>query len=404
MLFKTWLVYILVLIGFGILNRIKPGSISSLGFYVVLSIPFVSLIHMIYTYSFFKLIHDVDRREVSKGEAIVYTIKLVNPSILMFAPFYLHFIASDKLFLSLKDEEHQQIIVGEQKRVVIKKSLNCSYRGNYTVGVDRIIIKDFLNFFQFTYKVDEQHKILVYPKLRELRSNVLKNVANESNESVVSNNSQNESVFSDIREYIPGDALNRIHWKLTAKAGKWLTKDMSGQMTNKTKVFLDTFHLELPEEDQIVFEDYLVEGCVSILHFLLENRIHTELYYEHFGIQHIEGFSQNEFPRMYDALAHLSFYHEKKLVEMLENVFLHTQDTCHLIVLTQQLNIPLASALIRLKYRNFEITLITCDTSNLEIENIEKYHDNQSQLMLLTSKIPIYYMQHDESSTRLGVM
>lgn len=404
MLFKTWLAYILVLVGFGVLNRIKPGSISSLGFFIVLAIPLVSLIHMIYTYSFFKLIHDVDRREVSKGEAITYTIKLVNPSIFMFAPFYLHFIASDKLFLSLKNEEHQQIIVSEQKRVVIKKSLNCSYRGNYTVGVDRIIIKDFLNFFQFTYLVDEQHKILVYPKLRELRSNVLKNVANESNESVVSNNTQNESVFSDIREYIPGDPLNRIHWKLTAKTGKWISKDMSGQMTNKTKVFLDTFHLDLSEEDKIVFEDYLVEGCVSVLHFLLENRIHTELYYEHFGIKHIEGFSQNEFPRMYDALAHLSFYHEKKLVETLDNVFLHAQDTCHLIVLTQQIDIPLANALIRLKYRNFEITLVTCDTSSLDIKKIENYHDNQSQLMLLTSKIPIYYMQHDESTTRLGVM
>lgn len=404
MLFRAWFSYFFLLIGFGVLNRIRPGMISSLGFFVVLFIPVVSLMHMIYTYTFFKLIHDVDRREVGKGEVITYTIKLVNPSVLMFAPFYLHFTASDRLFLSLKDEERHQIIVGEQKRVVIKKSLNCSYRGNYMVGVDKIIIKDFLNFFKFTYTVDEQHKILVYPKLRELKSNLLKNVVNESNESVISNNAQSESVFSDIREYVPGDPLNRIHWKLTAKAGKWLTKDMSGQMTNKSKVFLDTYHLGLTEEDKIVFEDYLVEGCVSILHFLLENRVHTELYYEHFGVKHLEGYSQTEFPGMYDALAHLSFYHERKLVETLENVFMHEQDSCHLIVMTQQINMELASVLIRLKYRNFEISLITCDTFNLEIENMSSYHDHQSQLMLLTSKIPIYFMQHDESSTRLGVM
>jgi uncharacterized protein (DUF58 family) len=43
------------------------------------------------------------------------------------------------------------------------------------------------------------------------------------------NNTQNESVFSDIRDYVPGDSLNRIHWKLTAKEGKWLTKDFQGR-------------------------------------------------------------------------------------------------------------------------------------------------------------------------------
>lgn len=386
------------------MNRIKPGYISSLGFFVVLSIPVVSLIHMIYTYTFFKLIHEVNRREVSKGEEIIYTIKLINPSIVMFAPFYLHYKSSDKLFLELKEEDKHQVIIGEQRRVVLKKSLKCSYRGNYTIGVDKIIIRDFLNFFEFTYNVDEQHKILVFPKMRELKSSLLKNVVNESSESIISNNTQNESVFTDIRDYVPGDSLNRIHWKLTAKEGKWLTKDYSGQMTNKSKVFLDTYHLKLEEEDKIVFEDYLVEGCVSIIHFLLENRIHTELYLEHFGINHMEGYSLNEFPKIYDALARVSFYHDNKCIEMLENVLQHEHDTCHIIVMTQQITLELANVLVRLKYRNFEISLITCDIATLEISNMEQYHDNQSRLMLITSKIPIYYMQHDESSTRLGVI
>jgi hypothetical protein len=78
------------------------------------------------------------------------------------------------------------VIIGEQRRVVIKKSLKCSYRGTYSIGVDKIVIRDFLNFFEFTYGVDEQHKILVYPKLRELKSNLLKNAVNESSESIVS--------------------------------------------------------------------------------------------------------------------------------------------------------------------------------------------------------------------------
>jgi hypothetical protein len=269
--------------------------------------------------------------------------------------------------------------------------------------VDKIEITDFFGFYKFQYTEVEQHKILVYPKLRELKSHVLRNVVNESNESVISNDMQSQSVFTDIRPYIPGDSLNRIHWNLTAKTGEFMTKDYSGQMTNMTMVFLDSYSLGLDVESSIVYEDYMVEGCVSLMHFLLENRIHTKLFYDHFGTKKIEGQSSSDFPKFYDSLAELSFYKEENFIQMIDKVLQVEQDSCHIIIMTQIINLRLAEKLIRLKYRDFEISIIVCDVQSLDVKGVEYIRDDKSRFMLMTSKIPIYTMQHDESSTRLGV-
>lgn len=403
LLLKSWIIYVVLLVAAGILNRVKPGYISSISFYIILFTPIVSLIHVAFSYFVFKLTHDVSKRHVSKGDIIEYKIKLINPSAFLLAPFALHYIASERLFKEAKNEIDKQIIVAERSNVIIRKQLTCGYRGNYEIGVDKVVIKDFFKFYKFTYDEIEQHKILVYPKLRELKSNLLRNVVNESNESIVSNTSQNQSVFTDIREYIPGDSFNKIHWKLSAKAGKFMTKDFSGQMTNKTKVFLDTYSLGLSDEKRIVYEDYMVEGCVSIMHFLLENRIHSYLYYEHYGINKLEGRNSNDFPKFYDELAGISFYKEERFIETINNVLKIESDTCHIVIMTQKIDPQLAEQLIKLKFQNYEVSVIVCDTKTLDIEELGGVGDHKSRFMLITSNIPIYYMQHDESSTKLGV-
>jgi len=391
------------LVAAALFNRIEPGYISSISFYLILFIPVVSLIHISFSYFIFVLSHNIDRIQVSKGDELIYTIKLINPSFILLVPFSLHFISSKRLFIEAQKEDEKSIIVNHRSRVVIKKKLACAYRGTYTVGVDQIVLKDYFGFFCFNYKDIEQHKILVYPKLRELKSNLLRNTINESSESVISNDAQNMSVFSDVRAYQPGDPLNRIHWKLSAKAGEFVSKDYSGQMTNKTKVFVDTFNMNLDEEMGIVFEDFLVEGCVSNIHFLLENRIDTSLYYEKFGINKLEGMSGNDFPKFYDELAKLSFYHEDHFLTMIDQAIKLEQDKCHLVIMSQNLSLALAERLVKLKYQNYEVSVVLCDEKSMEVDGLTGLGDNKTQFLLSTSKIPIYLMQHNENSTVLGV-
>lgn len=400
---KTWSAYGIILILMAVLNRIRPGYISSMGFYMVLVLPLISFIHLILSYQVFRINHEVDTRLISKGDHITYKIKLENPVPLLLTPISLHFLASEKLFLEAKEEENKQRILYANGRIILRKDLVCHYRGNYVVGVDRIILRDFFGFFCMKYHELEQHKIMVYPKLRELKSNILRHVMNENSESVVALDAQSQSVFTDIRPFIPGDAMNRIHWKLSAKKGEWLTKEFTGQMTNDTSIFLDTYQLALNDEDTIIYEDYFVEGCVSLVHYLLENRVNTSLYYDRIGQHHYEGRDSHDFPFFYDALAKLSFYHEDHYTELIGRVLKERQETKHLIMMTQKVDLALAQLMVQLTYRNYEVSLILLDHRAILGLDLHLYSDRQAMFLLESANIPIYYLRHEQESTILGV-
>ncbi|MBN2221670.1 MAG: DUF58 domain-containing protein [Vallitaleaceae bacterium] len=400
---KTWIVYGTFVAAMALINRIKPGYISSIGFYMVLVVPLISFLHLLISYQVFRIHHEVDVRLVSKGDKVTYKIKLENPLPLLLTPISLHFLASEKLFLEAREEEKKQIVLYPHGRNILRKELLCNYRGNYVVGVDEIILRDYVGFFNLTYHELEQHKIMVYPKLRELKSNILRHVMNESSESVVALDAQSQSVFTDIRPFIPGDTMNRIHWKLSAKRGEWLTKEFTGQMTNDTSVFLDTYHLALNDEDTIIYEDYLVEGCVSLIHYLLENRVTTSLYYERIGQHHLEGKDSHDFPVFYDAMAKLSFYHEDHFYDMISKVLREKQETKHLIMMTQKIDLPLAQFFVQLNYQNYEISIILLDHRAIQGIDLHLYSDRQAMFLLESANIPIYYLRHEQESTILGV-
>lgn len=140
---RSWIIYVVMLILSAVFNRLYPGYISSLTFYVILFVPFVSGAHLLLSHFTFFLSHKLDKNEVSKGEKITYTIKLFNPTVLLFVPYSLHYVSSDRLFVEAKDDEKKSIIIYPRGRVTFRKELTCQYRGNYSIGVDKIIMKDF---------------------------------------------------------------------------------------------------------------------------------------------------------------------------------------------------------------------------------------------------------------------
>ncbi len=400
---KGWIIYAIALIATAYYNRIEPGSISSILFYSVLMIPVMSFIHVLLTYYMFKVSHTISQRQVSKGDAITYRIKLVNNSGLLFAPMSIHFGGTHALFQEVRGEEGIFHIVAPRSEVVIEKSMQCHYRGNYPLGVDKVIIKDYFGFFRLTYRDIEQFTILVYPKLRELESQIMRSVANESDESVMAVANENQSIFSGVRDYIPGDPLNRIHYKLSAKKGDWLTKEYQGQVTHKTRIFLDTFMYHLNDEQRVVYEDYMVEACVSVVHHLLLNHVDTHLYYHRFEPCHVFGRSDSDFPDFFDRLARLSFEHEHRLLKQIQRVLELEKDTSHLMIFTQEINPALVEMLTRIQYQDYEISVVVADYRQLEIPELETLVEASSRLKLSALRIPIYHVIHDEVTTRLEV-
>jgi uncharacterized protein (DUF58 family) len=403
LLLKTWGIYFVVLIYSIVFNRVYPGYISSVLFYSLLMLPIISLVHLGFTYTVFRLTHDVDQRFVSKGDTVTYRLSLHNATPFILAPMTIHYLSSKELFHLEEDNKNAWLVLYPKSQRDLHKNLTCFYRGNYSVGVDYIKMQDFFGFFGIHYKDIEQHKILVYPNLHEFKSDVMRQVMSETAETIVGHDFGSSTVFTDVRKYQPGDSLNKIHWKLSAKKNTWISKEYMGHVTNTTYLFLDTYDLDLSIDHRIIYEDYMVEGCISLVHYLLSDRVELKLYYDYHGIQNINGKERSAFNMFYDAFAHMTFYHENNYTKMINKVLLLEKESSHLIFATQQIQPEFVDLLVQLKSRNFEITVVLVHASSIQLNDLKKATDEGLMLVLNTSNIPIYYLRMDDGAVRLEV-
>lgn len=66
------------------------------------------------------------------------------------------------------------------------------------------------------------------------------------------------SEVSGIRQYEPGDSLQSVHWKMTARYDDWMVKEYSMPYTNKFCLILELYNNEdIPDEMDIVIEAYM---------------------------------------------------------------------------------------------------------------------------------------------------
>ena len=366
-------------------------------------LPIINLIHLGFTYIVFRLKHDIDQRLVSKGDVVTYQLSLHNFTPFILAPMSIHYLYSKELFHIDEEDKKNWIVLYPNSQYAIYKKLTCFYRGNYSVGVEYIKMQDFFGFFSIVYKDIEEHKILVYPNLREFHSDIMRQVMSETAETIIGHDFGSSTVFTDVREYRPGDALNRIHWKLSAKKNTWISKEYMGHVTNTTYLFLDTYDLGLSSDLRIIYEDYMVEACISLVYYLLNDRVRLKLYYEYHGIHNIEGKEMASFSPFYDAFAHMNFYHENNYFDMIHQVMIQEKESSHLIFATQQIKSQFVDLLLQLKSQNFEITVVLIHTSSVHIEELKKATDEGLMIVLNSSNIPIYYFQMDDGTVRLEV-
>ena len=83
-----------------------------------------------------------------------------------------------------------------------------------------------------------------------------------------------------LREYQPGDRINHIHWKLTAKVGEMIVKESSFPLQDTTCIFLELYRVSGSREDKNYLDAILETLCVLSPLFLQEGIEHTVYWYD----------------------------------------------------------------------------------------------------------------------------
>ncbi len=149
--------------------------------------------------------------------------------------------------------------------------------GCYQIKLTHIEFFDYLHFFRFEKNVSILKEVVIHPKRAEsisFDSASFGEGFDEFEESdakgVVSSN------VTDIREYIPGDRLQRIHWKLSAKIDKLMVKENEQTSSNQFTILVELF---LPDPESFVLEQSLSNACTMAYELLKQGETFFFCYY-----------------------------------------------------------------------------------------------------------------------------
>lgn len=147
-----------------------------------------------------------------------------------------------KMFLKLKiktssskSAESVMVNIPARRAYSWDHDLNLPQRGHYTVGPLVVEAGDPLGLFRLRRTLDKGKDVIIYPTAVDLpffqaEAGPLLNTLRTGDAT---------GVISGIREYVPGDGLNRIHWRSSAHMDKLMVKEFEIDRTEKLWVILD---------------------------------------------------------------------------------------------------------------------------------------------------------------------
>ncbi len=147
--------------------------------------------------------------------------------------------------------------------------LNFHYCGLYQAEMTTVKAYDLLHFVAFSKEVDLRTQTMVFPTEKVEVSYHPSFYAEGFDEYETSLQTGNvSSNVTDIREYRPGDRLQRIHWKLSAKIDKLMVKENEAAASHQFYVLLELYRpAEHPE-----YLDAAVNYAYGVGEELLEHR------------------------------------------------------------------------------------------------------------------------------------
>ncbi len=98
-------------------------------------------------------------------------------------------------------------------------------RGVFRLGPMRLVSSDPFGLFTFIRDLPHQMEVVVYPYVAPLREFPLRQGRFSGGQTVQQRAASITTTVAGVREYQPGDALNRIHWPTTARVGRLMSKE-----------------------------------------------------------------------------------------------------------------------------------------------------------------------------------
>lgn len=137
-----------------------------------------------------------------------------------------------------------------------------------------------------------------------------------------------------VREYVPGDAIRKIHWKLSEKTDKLMVREFGLPVINEVALLLETAGAETPDE-----ADAITEVFSSISSELIRTDIHHHVFWCDSQTDELRDYSiaaEDDFAFMLEQLLELPPKEDSSVVQRFLEIYPHCPYS-HVIIVGGQI-------------------------------------------------------------------
>ncbi|MCR5587443.1 MAG: DUF58 domain-containing protein [Lachnospiraceae bacterium] len=241
------ILYIIVLLFFIFFH----SYIFLMVFVVQTVMPIISIPSVFYLRNKLKLDMDVPIEATERGDLCYLCFKLDNPTWLLTLDVKVKLNCENTFY-----DNKNSIIVSMPTRIhscyKLEMPFKLSMNGNVRFTVNEYRILDFLGFVEIKKSTKLKSEINVFPEKGEVYEKSLNDISDGMSEvEETQKKGYDFSEVTDVREYIPGDKLMNIHWKLSAKRDVLMVKERES-MSNEQMIIMVSLEGNPQEVDRVV--------------------------------------------------------------------------------------------------------------------------------------------------------
>lgn len=330
-------------------------------FYIILILPLASFCYLLVVYYTFRYGENMNKREYQKGEILDYTMSIHNGTPL-YIPYFTVFMHMEGRML-IKGMKNEHLTLKPFSRQDFHFNVPILYRGKYKIGISHIEVRDFLNLFRLKYLPGETKLIRVFPRILPMDEMDIPYMRISESDYLSQNINSGHTEIRDIREYMYGDSLKKIHWKLSSKYNKWLTKETNASSEKEFWLLLNLEQIEGEAEEVLNIEDRTIEVLVSMARVFLSAGIVLKLCFFRKEQVALEYTDLNGFEQLYELLAFMPFDQKVSFGEVMNYFIDSMPERQSVMVFSPVIDENHLDSLHKMNVNGHDVSLLYCEVS-----------------------------------------
>lgn len=307
-------------------------------------------------------------------------------------------------YLEIQNEISKKLTKKESKKTIISLDKNDSYtktetlhlsrRGYYKLVEIKVLIKDVFQIYSFKKTISNPASLLVYPKAIEI--NRFSGISSQSSGEITvrESNSEDKSSIQSFRDYVSGDTIRSIHWKLTGKFDSPIVKEYEKSGDTNALIILDNSKENLSSDIDRRIEDKSVDIALSIVNYCLRENIKVSLKTQNIkNTIKLEGQESGDLKSFLDLFAKLegNGYYAFKSFMQSNTEYLRKNTT--VILISSTLNKEIGARILDIKMRGINLIFILVTDMENKLHQIDLNIQNRLQY----EAIPLYRIDYKNS-------